>query len=300
MGALTTFIQLVGLNGMIGIIALTIFFFCYKYSVGIFDFIERQTMGTRTYILEKAKLLFIELNPDHVTYVLLGISVGAGSLIFLIIAILGKWVLGLVLGLIVTIIGFKIPKPFVDFLVARRIREYQDQMVDGLTLLSNGIRAGQNINAAIGMVVDEMPNPISQEFNLMLQENRVGVPLDECFENLAKRVPTQDNEMFVAAINILRETGGNLAEVFDTIVGVIRERIRLQQKIETVTAQGKFQGYTIGAMPFVIFLIFGSSDPKVFESMFTSPIGIISFIAVCILDFIGIYIIMKIVKIDDK
>lgn len=298
-GALETFVQLVGYKGLIGMIGIMIFLFCYKYSVGIFDFVERQTLGTRTYILEKAKLLFIELNPDHVTYTLLGISVGAGSLVFLVIAILGKWVLGFFLGAIVTFIGFKIPKPFVDFLVDRRIKEYQGQMVDGLTLLSNGIRAGQNLNAAIGMVVDEMPDPISQEFNLILQENRVGVPLEECFENLAKRVPTQDNEMFVASINILRETGGNLSEVFDTIVGVIRERIRLQQKIETVTAQGKFQGYTIGAMPFVIFLIFGSNDPTVFTNMLTKPMGIAAFIFVCILDAIGIYVIMRIVKIKD-
>ena len=298
-GALETFVQLVGYKGLIGMIGIMIFLFCYKYSVGIFDFVERQTLGTRTYILEKAKLLFIELNPDHVTYALLGISVGAGSLVFLVIAILGKWVLGFFLGAIVTFVGFKIPKPFVDFLVERRIKEYQGQMVDGLTLLSNGIRAGQNLNAAIGMVVDEMPDPISQEFNLILQENRVGVPLEECFENLAKRVPTQDNEMFVASINILRETGGNLSEVFDTIVGVIRERIRLQQKIETVTAQGKFQGYTIGAMPFVIFLIFGSNDPTVFTNMLTKPMGIAAFIFVCILDAIGIYVIMRIVKIKD-
>ena len=120
-GALETFVQLVGYKGLIGMIGIMIFLFCYKYSVGIFDFVERQTLGTRTYILEKAKLLFIELNPDHVTYTLLGISVGAGSLVFLIIAILGKWVLGFFLGAIVTFVGFKIPKPFVDFLVERRM-----------------------------------------------------------------------------------------------------------------------------------------------------------------------------------
>ncbi len=296
---MSTFISMIGLKGMVAVVGIVIFLFCYRYSVGIFDFVERQTLGTRTYILEKLKLLFIEIDPDKITYALLGVSVGAGSFVLLLCSLFGKWILGIFLGVVVTFIGFKIPKPVMDYLVNKRIKEYQSQMVDALTLLSNGIRAGQNLNAAIGMIVDEMPDPISQEFNQVLQENRVGVPLDESFENLAKRVPTQDNEMFVASINILRETGGNLSEVFDTIVNVIRERIRLKQKIETVTAQGKFQGMTIGAMPYAILLIFGSSDPQVFTDMFTHPIGIIALIVVTILDAIGIYFILRIVRIDD-
>ena len=77
---------------------------------------------------------------------------------------------------------------------------------------------------------------------MILQQNKIGVPLEECLDNLAKRVPTQDNDMFVASVNILRETGGNLAEVFDTIVFVIRERVRLKQKIDTYVAQGMFKG----------------------------------------------------------
>ncbi len=170
-------------------------------------------------------------------------------------------------------------------------------MVDGLTLLSNGIRAGLSVPQALGMVVNEMPAPLSQEFGLILQQNRIGVTLEECFENLAKRVPTEDNDMFVAAINILRETGGNLAEVFDTIVSVIRERVRLQQKIDTYTAQGMFQGMTIAAMPFAIAGIYGASDPNSIKLLVTTPMGIIVTIAALILDGVGFWVITKIVKI---
>ena len=77
---------------------------------------------------------------------------------------------------------------------------------------------------ALSMVADEMPDPISSEFNMILSQNRIGVPIEECFENLAERVKTQDNDMFVSSVNILRETGGNLAETFDTIIGVIRRK----------------------------------------------------------------------------
>ena len=98
-----------------------------------------------------------------------------------------------------------------------------------------------SVPQSLAMVVDEMPAPVSQEFNVILQQNKIGVPLEECFENLAVRIPTEDNDMFVSSINILRETGGNLAETFDTIVNVIRERVRIKQKIDTLTATAFFR-----------------------------------------------------------
>ena len=103
--------------------------------------------------------------------------------------------------------------------------------------------------------------------------------------------------MFVSSVNILRETGGNLAETFDTIVGVIRERVRLKQKIETLVAQGLFQGYTIAAMPFVIGGIFASSDPEGMSRMMTHPLGIAIFIAAILMDALGLFVIMKIVQV---
>jgi tight adherence protein B len=170
-------------------------------------------------------------------------------------------------------------------------------MVDGLQLLANGIRAGLSVPQALGMIVDEMPAPISQEFNIILQQNRIGVPLEECFENLATRVPTEDNDMFVSSVNILRETGGNLAETFDTIVDVIRERVRLQQKIDTYTAQGMFQGMVIGAMPYALGFIYYMQDPKSMTPLFTTPIGLTMLFFAVGLDALGLYVIMKIVKI---
>jgi tight adherence protein B len=185
----------------------------------------------------------------------------------------------------------------VDYLEQQRVKKYQNQMVDALTLLSNGIRAGLSMPQAIGMVVDEMPAPVSQEFNLVLQQTRIGVPLDEALDNLNKRVKTQDNEMFVTSVNILRETGGNLAEVFDTIVVVIRERIRLQQKIDTFTAQGMFQGLVIFSMPYALIVINGSSDPEYFGLMFATGWGLFFFFLILVFSGVGMWVILKIVKI---
>jgi tight adherence protein B len=289
--------QLLGKGGMIGLIGLLTFLFCFKYSQNIFQWIESQTFGTRTYILEKLELLFIEMDPDRITYILLACSVGSGSFVFLLFGVMGKWLAGAIIGAICSFIGFRLPKPIINYMVERRIKAYQSQMVDALTLLANGIRAGLSVPQSLGMVVDEMPNPVSQEFNLILQQNKIGVPLEECFDNLASRIPTEDNDMFVSSINILRETGGNLAEVFDTIVDVIRERVRLQQKIDTYTAQGMFQGATIFSMPFAIGLIYFASDPDSVIPLFTTPLGIFLTIVALLFDLAGGFVILKVVKI---
>src|SRR6185437_4627217 len=141
-----------------------------------------------------------------------------------------------------TIIGWKAPKPIVDYVYRRRVQKFVLQMVDALSLMSNGLKSGLSVVQSLGLVAQEMPNPIQQEFNLVLSENKVGVSLEEAFLNLSKRIKSDDVEMFVTSINILKETGGNLAETFDTIVMTIRDRIKVENKIDALTAQGFYQG----------------------------------------------------------
>lgn len=291
------FSDLLGRKGVIFLVGVLFFLYAYKNSIKLFNWVEDQTYGTRDYILQKFELLQIEFNPLHVTYILIYISIINSAIIISIFALMGKIGTGLFLGAISSLIGWKIPRPFMDFLVNRRIKKYTTQMVDALNLLSNGLRAGLSVPQSIGLVVDELPAPVSEEFNVILQQTKIGVPLEEAFENLVKRVPTLDNEMFVTSVNILRETGGNLAEVFDTIIDVIRARVRLGQKIDTYVAQGKFQGYTIAAMPFVIGGIFASSDPKTGDLLLGTLPGNIALVLVCLLDAIGLFVIMKVVTI---
>lgn len=293
-----TILTMIGSGGLTVIIAVVIFLFSYKHSISLFDWIEQQTFGTRTYILEKLEFLHISIKEQHITYLLLLTSFGPGVIILVGFGLMTGWIVGVILSIAVTFAGFKIPRPFIDYFVKKRVKEYQGQMVDGLTLLSNGLRAGLSLPQSIGLVVDEMPAPINQEFNRILQENKIGVPLEECFEKLAQRVPLADNDMFVSSINILRETGGNLPEVFDTIVDVIRERVRLQQKIDTLTASGKMQGYTIAAMPFGLGGIFFVSDPQGMMPLFTHPIGLVMLLAALGLVAAGLFVILKIVKIE--
>ncbi len=288
---------LMGRKGVLIFIFLMIFFICYRNSVSLFQWVEDRTYGTRDYILNKLELLHIEVEPNRITFMLLFLSFGMSVILFCAFALMGSIKFGIFIAIVFSILGWQFPKPFVDFLVNKRINLYENQMVDGLNLLSNGLRAGMSLPQSIGLVVDELPAPISQEFNLILQQTKIGVPLEEAMNNMSERIPTQDNEMFVVSVGILRETGGNLAEVFDTIIDVIRDRIKIKQKIATYTAQGKFQAFFMGFMPFGMLMMNYSQDPKLMTETLTHPVGIILVAIACILDFIGLFIILKIVNI---
>ncbi len=290
-------VNILGVKGILFLIGLGVFVVAYMNSVILFGWIDNQTHGTRDYLLKKFEIMFIEIEPEKVTYALLFMSFGSAIITFTLFALLGKFPLAIFLGIIMLVVGWKIPKPLVDYFEAKRKKKYQIQMVDALNLMANGLRAGLTVPQSIGMVVDELPAPVSQEFNLVLQQAKIGVPLDEALENLKKRVYTEDNEMFVTSVNILRETGGNLAETFDTIVGVIRERVRLQLKIDTYVSSGKFQAYTIGSMPFIMIIMFGMGDPEYFPLLFGSFLGLLAVLVICGLVAFGMWVIFRIIDI---
>ena len=273
-----------------------IFGVSYHYNKQFLDWLRFQSLGTRDYIVEKMSVMFVEVDPNHILIGLFGLSLGLGSVVFLLL--LPQLMPAIIFGFIVAFVGWKAPKPFVDFLFKRRVNSLVMQMVDGLSLMSNGMKSGLSVVQALAIVVDEMDNPIRQEFELILNQNKLGVPLEECFNNLAKRVPSDDVEMFATAINILKETGGNLAETFDTIVDTIRDRIKVEQKIQAMTAQGMTQGIMVMCVPPGMGILFSINDPKFMEPLFTTTLGWVVVMGVIMLEVVGFFVIMKIIKID--
>lgn len=181
---------------------------------------------------------------------------------------------------------------------AKRINQFTSQMVDALTLMANGLRSGLNMAQSLQNVVDEMDGPVRQEFGLVLSENKLGVTFERALENMADRLhPSEDVRMFVTSVNILRETGGNIAETFDTITTTIRERIKLKNKIDAMTAQGRSSALIVGGLPWGIGLVLYVLDPKNMTLLFVTPQGWAILAGVLALEFIGFIVISKIVAI---
>ncbi|MBY0470115.1 type II secretion system F family protein [bacterium] len=273
-----------------------IFAFSYAYNKKLVDWLRFQSLGTRDYIVERLSLMFIDIPPQRILMALFIFSFGLGSVVFL--AFLPQLFPAIFFGAITTVIGWKSPKPIVDWLYNRRMNKLVIQMVDGLSLMSNGLKSGLSVVQAMGLVVKEMPNPLHQEFSLILSENNLGVSLEDAYNNFAKRVKSDDVEMFVTAVNILKETGGNLAESFDTIVTTIRERIKVEKRIEAMTAQSYYQGLFLMGIPPVFGLIFYLTDPEFMLPLFTTAVGWVIIFGIFLLQAVGFFFIMKIVKIE--
>ncbi len=273
-----------------------VFVAAYHYNKRIMDWLRFQSLGTRDYVVEKLGMMFIEVEPNKALTYLAALAVVPGLLVFLLFwPMVGP---GLAFSVLISVVGWKSPKPVVDWLYKKRSQKFVLQMVDALNLMSNGLKSGLSIVQALGLVTQELPNPIRQEFTLVLSENRLGVALEESFNNLARRIKMDDVEMFVTSINILKETGGNLAETFDTITVTIRERIKVEKKIEAMTAQGFYQGMFVMAVPPVMAVVFYQSDPDFMRPLFTTPIGWAMIGLILLLELIGFFVIMSIIKID--
>jgi len=184
------------------------------------------------------------------------------------------------------------------FLRERRRQRFNLQLIDALSNMGNALKSGFSIMQAFEHVVENGENPISQEFDTFLHQTRVGVGFTEALHNLDERVQSDDLTLVVMAIETARRTGGNLTEIFDKISLTIRERIRIENRIRTLTAQGRLQGIVVGVMPLVIGVALNVLQPSMFKPFIESTVGIIVIAAVLVLLAAGGLMIRKIVKID--
>jgi tight adherence protein B len=194
--------------------------------------------------------------------------------------------------------GWRLPLMHLEKIVRPgRISSFSNQMVDGLTLMSNALKSGLNVPQALHIVAQEMPNPISQEFGLVLNQNKVGLSIEKAFDNLATRIPTEDVNMFVTSVNILKETGGNVAETFETIVHTIRERLKIENKIKAMTAQGMTSAVIVSILPWGLAAVLYSVDPEMMKPLFIHPLGWAILGVIVLLQAIGFFVVKKLVTI---
>ncbi|MFA4987959.1 MAG: type II secretion system F family protein [Candidatus Brocadiia bacterium] len=146
-------------------------------------------------------------------------------------------------------IGALLPGLYVKRQQSRRLVRFNDQLPDMLNLVVNGLRAGYSTLQAMEAVSKELPPPICDEFRRVVQEMQLGIPMEKALDNLLRRIPSEDLDFVVTAINVQREVGGNLAEIMDVISYTIRERIRIKGEIRSLTSQATYSGRALALMP---------------------------------------------------
>jgi tight adherence protein B len=170
------------------------------------------------------------------------------------------WFIGgqtLWLGIPGAIGGIFIPGMYVKSQQGKRLVKFNEQLPDMLNLMVNGLRAGYSTMQAMEAVSKELPPPICDEFRRVVQEMQLGVPMEKALDNLLRRIPSDDLDLCITAINVQREVGGNLAEILDTISYTIRERVRIKGEIRVLTSQVMYSGRFLAMMPlFVIGILY--------------------------------------------
>ena len=203
----------------------------------------------------------------------------------------------LVLGPFGLPFGFKLPRFIVNQMWNRRLLKFEDQMLDALSFMSNGLRSGLSLVQCMEMVVEEISDPISQEYGLVLNEQRVGVAFEDALLNLERRIDSEDLQIMVTSINILRQSGGNLSETFETISYTIRERKKVQGKIRALTAQGIAQSVVITCLPFVLAAVLWTFDHQLIQRLWSTWIGWVLITIMLTLQTVGALIMKRIVTI---
>ena len=215
----------------------------------------------------------------------------AGFVLFHDARVLGVFV-GIALGVIV-------PRLYVGKLIRGRRAKFNEQLMDALMIMSSSFRGGLSLIQAVEAVTEEMPEPIRQEFGIVLGENKMGVALDESLNRLYQRMPSPGLQQMITAILLARETGGNLPLIFSRIVTTIRERRKIEQNLQTLTVQGKIQAAVMTGLPVVFVFGVSATNRKFFDPMLHTPDGQ-KLVALClVLWLVGALSILKISTFKD-
>jgi len=203
------------------------------------------------------------------------------------------------------LLGAWIPRFWLGRRKNSRLKAFNKQLPDTITLIANALRAGSSFLQAIELVVRESRPPISTEFGRVIREVNLGLPFEAALENMVRRVRSDDLELMATAISIQHQVGGNLAEILDSISFTIRERVRIKGEINTLTAQQRMSGYVVAFLPISLAGFLFVAAPGFMAPMFANPPAIMGLpagvIVLCFggfMMFIGFMIIRKIVDIE--
>jgi tight adherence protein B len=222
------------------------------------------------------ELFLFDVTPRQLTYVMFAAALVAGVLLALFafhsdgggLAIVAAFVVG-------TVSGYWVPRIVIFVMQRRRRQRLNDQLIDGLVTLANGMRAGLNLVQSMKLIEANAQPPISQEFGLMLREFEHGTSVDEVMRRASVRIKLHHYKLLFAAMETARQRGGNLPETLDRLGESLREILRLEEKVKALTAENRMSARMMGAMPAVIAGIYYMIEPDWVQALLNSQWGLL-------------------------
>lgn len=233
----------------------------------------------------------LHIKPQEFIVINIFVTLISGGLFFIVSQMA-------IVGIIGFVCGFFAPHLFLILKKSGRIADFNNQMVDGLALMSNSLKAGYGFMQAVQLLAEESPNPLGEEFARVVRENALGLPLEDALEGLTKRIESDDLDLCITAVLIQRQIGGNLSEILDSIAFTIRERIRLKGQIKTLTAQGRLGGLVIALLPLALGIVFSILQTEMMDMFIHSTLGKILIGVGIFMQGLGAYAIKKTIEIE--
>jgi tight adherence protein B len=255
--------------------------------------LNRLLAGVRFSALLRLWLLQARLTVAPGLLVLVGVT--ASALFAYLAFLFTKSPLSALTG---ALIGVGLPALYVWNARRARFGLFAAQLPDALQMMKNSLQAGHTLDRAMLVVAEEMPDPIALEFRETIEELHLGMPLKRAVQNLTMRVLDDNLNIFAAALLVQREVGGNLSQLLGNLAETIRERFRINQEVKALTAEGRYSGYVVAALPVALAMVINLIQPDYLEPLIRTETGNNLIKAACVLELAGFYFIKKACKIN--
>ena len=205
---------------------------------------------------------------------------------------------GVLLGLLIALVFTSAPYFYFVNKKNARLRRFTEQFPDTLDMIARSLRAGHSFTSAMQIVSQEMPDPVAKLFRMAYDEQNLGLSISESLTNMTRRIDSVDLAFFVTAVNIQRETGGNLAEILEKLGTTIRERFRILGQLRIYTAQGRLSGYILFLIPVVLAIIIWVINRPYLMILVSTKLGVYMIVAAVTMQAVGFLVIRKIINIQ--
>ena len=235
--------------------------------------------------------IFVFIDITHLWPALVSLAMGMAFLTWLLLN-------NIVLSGVVAFLSLILPRLALARVVRNRLANFEQQLPDALLAMSSALSAGVSLGIALRQVIQDAEAPLSQEFGLILREQRVGIPLAEALKNLSVRMPCESVQMATTLMRVASVSGGSLAQLLESLSATIRARLHINMKVNVLTSQGKMQAWIVGALPLVLLAVLSVLDPYSIDQMFHTTIGQVVLGLVLLLECTGVYMLNRILAIQ--